>query len=311
MSGVRTIFLGTPRFAESHLRTLIEGDHFDVVGVVSQPDRPAGRKMKLTPSPVKELAISREIPVITPATVKDPEVIAKIAGWRAEVAVVVAFGQILPKDFLDLFPSRVVNVHGSLLPRWRGAAPIQRALMAGDRESGLSLQVMVEKLDAGPLIGERKILLEGHDALSLHDEMMRLGSELLTIDLVDYIQGRRTPKGQDESGVTYASKIDKSEAKIKWDNSAEVIFNQIRGLKMGPGSFSLRAGEKIKIHKAVVVSSPLGQPGEVVEVNRSDLVIACGEFSLSLLGIQPESKPKMSVEEYLKGHSIKKGEVWQ
>ncbi|MCB0420052.1 MAG: methionyl-tRNA formyltransferase [Bdellovibrionales bacterium] len=309
MSMIRTVFLGTPAFAEAHLQSLIDDEHYDVVGVISQPDRPSGRHMRLTASPVKQLAESHGIPVMTPETVKDQRVLQSIAYWKAELAVVVAYGQILPKAFLDLFPRMVVNVHGSLLPRWRGAAPIQRALMAGDEISGVSLQVMFEKLDAGPVIGERKFELKGHDALTAHDKMMELGRELLEVDLMDYVRGNLAAQPQNESLVTYAPKIEKSEGQIHWNLSAMEIFNRLQGLKLGPGSFTHRLGKKLKIHRVEVVSAT-GKPGTVIEMEDEYVVIATGDGGLRVLEIQPESKPKMSVSAYLKGHPIEVGEVW-
>lgn len=311
MSVIRTVFLGTPKFAEYHLQVLLDDEHYEVVGVVTQPDRPAGRKMKLTPSPVKVLAKAHDIPVLTPEKVKEPDVLKEIAAWKAEVAVVVAFGQILPKSFLDLFPKMVVNVHGSLLPRWRGAAPIQRALMEGDETSGVSLQVMVEELDAGPVIGERRLSLRDHDALTLHDEMMKLGGELLHLDLMDYIRGNLAATPQDAGLVTHAPKIQKSEGKINWSQPAQVILNRLRGLKMGPGSYTLRDGKKLKIHQAEVVAAQVSaEPGTVVGVDDLSMTVVCGTAALRLLEVQPESKPKMSAAAYMAGHPVSESEVW-
>lgn len=197
MSRVRILFLGTPEFAVSSLQRLIDDAHFEVVGVVSQPDRPAGRKMQLKPSPVKELALKAGLAVFTPETVNTEEFRAQILELKPESAVVVAFGQILGQKFLDLFPKACVNVHGSLLPLWRGAAPIQRAVMAGDSTSGVSLQIVVRKLDAGPVLGERRLILDDSvNAAQLYDALKVLGADLLHVEYMDYLRGNLIPLPQ-------------------------------------------------------------------------------------------------------------------
>lgn len=214
MSKIKVCFLGTPEFAAQHLQVLIEHPHFEVVGVVTQPDRPAGRKMQLTPSAVKVLAEKNNLQILTPENLrKEPEVFQKIKAWNADVAVVVAFGQILSQDFLDSFKFGAVNVHGSLLPLYRGAAPIQRSLQNGDTVTGVSLQKMVFKLDAGPVIAKRKIELNSEvNATELYSALSVLGCELLKTDLVKYVKGEITPIVQDESKVTVAHKILKEES---------------------------------------------------------------------------------------------------
>ncbi|HWU43744.1 MAG TPA: methionyl-tRNA formyltransferase, partial [Bdellovibrio sp.] len=191
MSKVRVCFLGTPEFAVTSLKALLSDDHFEVVGVVTQPDRPAGRKLQLTPSPVKQLAIVNNLKVLAPeALKKNPLMLDEIRNWGAEVAVVVAFGQILTQEFLDSFRFGCVNIHGSILPRWRGAAPIQRAIEAGDLESGVTLQKMVKKLDAGDIIGLRRIKITPEmNAMELHDQLALLGADLLRVELMDYVRG--------------------------------------------------------------------------------------------------------------------------
>jgi methionyl-tRNA formyltransferase len=211
MSKVRILFLGTPEFAAASLRRLIEDNHFDIAAVVSQPDRPAGRKMQLKASPVKELALSYGLQVLTPETVNTEDFRSQILALGCESAAVVAFGQILGQKFLDLFPRGCVNIHGSLLPLWRGAAPIQRSIMAGDRESGVALQIVVRKLDAGPLLGIRRMAIADEmDANQLHDELKIMGADLLHIEYMDYLRGNLTPIPQDEALVTIAPKIDKA-----------------------------------------------------------------------------------------------------
>lgn len=318
MSSVRVCFLGTPQFAEVHLSTLLKDPRFEVVGVVTQPDRPAGRKMQLTPSPVKVLAQSHHLPVVTPENLrKEPEVFEVIKSWKADVAVVVAFGQILSQDFLDSFKFGAVNVHGSLLPLWRGAAPIQRSIEAGDVQSGVSLQRMVKKLDAGPIIGERIVELNNEiTATELYDRLAVLGCELLQSDLLKYVNGEVTPVDQDETKVTLAAKIEKEESLLNFSLSAVKLHNRVRAFTMGPGTYVMFQGKRLKIHKTKVFGNSVAglEAGAVVSVGASELQIQTGEGVLSLLEVQPESKPKMPVSDFLKSlqasTAIKKGDLF-
>ncbi len=311
MSTIRILFLGTPEFARAHLQSLLDDAHFNVVGVVTQPDRPAGRKMQLQPSPVKALALEKNIPVITPEKVNDEKVLEQIIAFKAEAAVVVAFGQILPQKFLDLYPRQVVNVHGSLLPQWRGAAPIQRAVMAGDKVSGVCLQVMVKKLDAGDVIGQYTVTIdENMSAMALHDAMIPLGQKLLHLDFMDYLRGHISPIAQDESKVTYAEKLDKAESLIDWSWPADKIHNLVRGMTMGPGTYTLRKDKKLKINSTRILdhSGPSKKAGVLSVSADGGLEITCGMGRLSLDEVQPESKPKMKSKDYLLGHPVEPGE---
>ena len=310
MSKVRVCFLGTPEFALVALKSLLADEHFEVVGVVTQPDRPAGRKMILTPSPVKSLAISHGIPVLSPESVNKDFILAEIQKWGAEVAVVVAFGQILSTKFLNLFPFGAVNVHGSILPRWRGAAPIQRALEAGDTESGVTLQKVVRELDAGDLLGIRRISLDSEiNAQELHDKLAALGCELLHLELMDFVRGNLAAVPQEATGITYAKKIEKQEAEIKWSESAVNIHNKVRAFVMGPGTFTTLNGKKLKVHQTKVVPGS-GHPGQVLSVDENSLVIGTGNQALSLQTVQPESRNRMNVSDFLKGHALKKGDAF-
>ncbi len=310
MSLIRCLFLGTPDIAASCLKAMIADEHFEIVGVVSQPDRPAGRKMQLQASPVKSLALQHKIPVWTPEKVSQPEVIKELSALRAEVVVVVAFGQILTQEFLDAYPNRIVNVHASILPRWRGAAPIQRAIMAGDRETGVSLQVMVKKLDAGAILGSRKIKIEEHmNSVDLLEAMKPLAADLLAVELMDYCRGNLGPLPQDESLVTIAPKIEKSEGLIDWSEPAQQILNKLRGLAMGPGVHTRREGKPLKIHRAEVVSvQQKVKAGQVIQVDEDSFIVSCGGQALKVLEVQPESRARMSVKDYLKGYSLKPGD---
>jgi methionyl-tRNA formyltransferase len=316
MSRIRVCFLGTPHFAEVHLEALLSDSQFEVVGVVTQPDRPAGRKMQLSPSPVKLKALNANIPVLTPENLKkQTELLEQIKKWQADVAVVVAFGQILSEEFLQSFKFGAVNVHGSLLPRWRGAAPIQRALEAGDRVSGVCLQKMVKQLDAGAIIGERKVELnDSIDAVELYERLSFLGCELLKTELPQYIRGEITLRDQDESQVTYATKIDKKESELDLNQSAEKIHNKVRAFSMGPGTFILVGGKRLKILKTQVVpilNSNL-KPGTIYTIFHDELVLQTQNGGLKLIEVQPESKPRMIISDFLKSYlslnQIEKGD---
>lgn len=308
MSKVRVCFLGTPDFALTCLKALVQDNHYEVVGVVTQPDRPAGRKMLLTPSPVKSFAMAQGIPVLAPESVNKDFILTEIEKWAAEVAVVVAFGQILSTKFLNLFRFGAVNVHGSVLPRWRGAAPIQRALEAGDTESGVTLQKVVKELDAGDIIGIRRIKISDEmNATELYSQLAVQGAELLHVELMDYVRGNLAPIPQDPASVTYAKKIDKTEAEIKWADSAQKIHNKVRAFTMGPGTYTTLGGKKLKIHKAKLVAGS-GPPGSVVSADEPSLVVGTGDGALELLEVQPESRSRISVPEFLKGYPLKKGD---
>jgi len=311
MSVVRVCFLGTPDFAATHLKTLLQDSHFEVVGVVTQPDRPSGRKMQLTPSPVKVLALEKNIPVLTPENLrKEPEQFEIIKSWKAEIAVVVAFGQILSQEFLDSFSFGAVNVHGSLLPLWRGAAPIQRSIEAGDDITGVSLQRMVKKLDAGPVIGERKVVLDQHmNATQLYDRLAVLGCELLQVEMMDYIRGNLVAQEQDESKVTFAPKIEKEESLLDFSYTAQKLHNKVRAFSMGPGTYFVYAGKRLKVHTTFYATENSTEPvGCVSKVLDHELWIQTSSGQLILKEVQPESKSKMLVSDFLKANSIKKGQ---
>jgi len=313
MSRVRILFLGTPDFAASSLQRLIDDSHFEIVAVVSQPDRPAGRKMQLTPSPVKTLALANGLLVYTPETVNTDEFRALVTSLKPESAAVVAFGQILGQKFLDLFPRGCVNVHGSILPRWRGAAPIQRAIMSGDKESGVALQIVVRKLDAGPVLGVRRVELDDSiNALELHDRLKDLGADLLHVEYMDYLRGNLTPVPQDEAGVTIAPKIEKSEALIDWSRSAREIHNKVRGLQMGPFAYSTLDGRSVKIHRTMIVSESgvSGAPGKIISQHGSGFHVACGAGVLDVLEVQPESKPRMTAAAFALGYLSTRGKAF-
>lgn len=336
MSKVRVCFLGTPEFAATSLQALLDDDHYEVVGVVTQPDRPAGRKLALTPSPVKVLAQRHNLKVLSPESLKDNQLILDaIKTWSAEVAVVVAFGQILTEEFMASFNFGAVNVHGSLLPRWRGAAPIQRSIQYGDKETGVALQRMVKKLDAGDVIGVRKVAIPLNlSAIELHDQLALLGADLLRVELMDYVRGNLAPVKQEEAFVTVAKKIDKLESEIKWNLQAIEIHNQVRALTMGPGSYVLLNGRKLKIHRTSVPlefanfgfkiqnqqdlknyiedyqmrkNDKSEKAGVVIQVTDDYIRVQTGLGYIDLLEVQPESRNRMKIRDFLQGNDIKQG----
>lgn len=318
MSKVRVCFLGTPEFAVTCLDALLDDDHFEVVGVVTQPDRPSGRKLQLTPSPVKTRALARGLKVVAPESLKENKLIVdEILSWGAEVGVVVAFGQILKQDFLDSFRFGCVNVHASLLPRWRGAAPIQRAIEAGDRETGVALQKMVKKLDAGGVIGSRAVEV-GPDlnSLELHDQLAFLGADLLRVELMDYVRGNLAPIPQDESKVTYAAKIEKSESLIDWTRPARTVHDRVRAFVWGPGTYTVDGGPRLKIHRTRLFSGEAagagggkGAPGSIVALTAEGFVVACGAGAVEVLEVQPESRNRMAASAWIKTNSVPVGRV--
>jgi methionyl-tRNA formyltransferase len=309
---IKVCFLGTPEFAAVHLQALLNDPQYEVVGVITQPDRPAGRKMQLTPSAVKALAQKNNIPVLTPENLrKQPDVFDAVKLWQAEVAVVVAFGQILSQEFLDFFKYGAVNIHGSLLPLYRGAAPIQRCLENGDRVTGVSLQKMVFKLDAGAVISESKINLDSEiNATELYQKLSILGCELLRSDLIKYINKKITPTMQDESKVTVAHKILKTESLLDFSLPAEKFHNKVRAFSMGPGTYVMLQGKRLKIHKSKIING-LGAPAEIINVTDNELIIGCSEHLISLIEVQPESKPKIKISDFLKSSGFKKGDLFQ
>jgi methionyl-tRNA formyltransferase len=308
VSKIRIAFLGSPDFAATALAALLKDEHYEIVGVVTQPDRPAGRKMVLTPTAVKVLALTNNLKVISPESVNQKLILDEIRLWNAEIAIVVAFGQILSQNFLDLFRFGAVNIHGSILPRWRGAAPIQRALEAGDVESGVTLQKIVKELDAGDIIGIRRMALsQNTTAKELYEDLAYKGAELLHVELMDFLRGNLAPVPQDHSQVTFAKKINKQESELKWDLPASILHNRVRAFNMGPGTWVSFQGKKLKIHLTQI--SDLSFDGEssglkpglisAFDINQGILEIQTSDGRLRLLEVQPESRNRMKIKDFL------------
>ncbi len=303
--------MGTSSFAVPGLELLLEDEHFEVVGVISQPDRPSGRKLKLQPSPVSQVALQNHLPLYRPVNVNEPSVIESIVQWRAESAVVIAYGQILSDKLIQSFNLGVVNVHASLLPRWRGAAPIQRAIEAGDKETGVTLQIIGTELDAGPILGYKNYSLDNDfDAVYIHDHLAFLSRQLLHIEYMDYLRGNLAGINQNESFVTYAKKIRKSEAQLDWNYSAQVLHNKVRAFKLGPGTFFVLQGKKVKVLQTKVSEKfNVAPPGEVIAIQDDFIWISTPEGALGIYELQMESRKKQRASEFIRGYSIQVGQI--
>jgi len=301
---VRIIFAGTPPFAAAALNALAEAGHA-IVLVLTQPDRPAGRGMKLTPSAVKQAALARGLPVYQPASLRTPEAQAELAAAAADVLVVAAYGLILPQAVLDLPRFGCLNIHASLLPRWRGAAPIQRAILAGDRETGITIMQMDAGLDTGAILTKTPVPIRETDtAASLHDALATAGATAIVAAL-----GKApawVPQAQDDAAATYAAKLSKDEAKLDWSQPADTLARAVRAYNPAPGAWTLLEGVPLKIWSAQVVAGT-GKPGEVLHADAEQLAIACGEGALALLEVQPAGSKRMSAAAFLAGRPLSPG----
>ena len=302
---MRIVFMGTPDFAVPSPQALIDAGH-DVCAVYTQPDKPQGRKQILTAPPVKTLALAHDIPVFQPNTLKNEDEQARLRELAPEVIIVVAYGKLLPKAVLDIPPHGCINVHGSLLPRWRGAAPIQWAVIAGDEMAGVTTMQMAEGLDTGDMLltYETKVG-EKETAGELFDRLAQSGAELLTQTLVklDEIE----PRPQDDAQSCYAHMLDKQMAVIDWSKSAHEIDCLIRGLNPWPIALTTLSGERLKVFAAEKANGR-GEPGTVLEADpKKGLTVACGEGALKLTEIQLVGGKRMKATDFLRGHAIEVG----
>ena len=302
---MRIVFMGTPDFAVPSLQALIDAGH-DVCAVYTQPDKPQGRKQILTAPPVKTLALEHDIPVFQPNTLKNEDEQARLRELAPEVIIVVAYGKLLPKAVLDIPPHGCINVHGSLLPRWRGAAPIQWAVIAGDEMAGVTTMQMAEGLDTGDMLltYETKVG-EKETAGELFDRLAQAGAELLTQTLVKLDE--ITPRPQDDAQSCYAHMLDKQMAVIDWSKSAHEIDCLIRGLNPWPIALTTLSGERLKVFAAEKAAGN-GEPGTVLEADpKKGLTVACGEGALRLTEIQLVGGKRMKATDFLRGHAIEVG----
>lgn len=297
---MRIIFMGTPEFAVPTLAALAEAGH-TVVAVYTQPPRPAGRGKKLTPSPVQAEAEIRGIEVRSPVSLKYPEAQAEFAGFEADIAVVAAYGLILPQAILDLPKHGCLNVHASLLPHWRGAAPIQRSILADDAVTGITIMQMEAGLDTGPMLATARTPVEDKTAGELTEELGEIGAQLMVGTLIDLPMLHPVP--QENAEASYAPKIDKAEAKIDFSQTAEAIERQVRAFAPFPGAWFELDGERIKVLKAEVVDRN-GTAGTTLD---DAVTIACGSGALRLIRVQRAGKPVMDAADFLRGKAVPAG----
>ena len=308
---MRVAFAGTPEFALPALRALCT--HHEIVGVLTQPDRRSGRGQKLTSSPVKSAAVASHLPLAQPQSLRDEAARAPLAAWRPELLVVVAYGLILPREVLELPRLGCLNIHASLLPRWRGAAPIQRALLAGDAETGVSIMQMDAGLDTGPVLLERRLPIRAdHTGGSLAHELAELGAAALIDALADLQAGTLTARPQPAEGVTYARKIEKAEARIDWAADAELIERQVRAFNPSPVAESLLDGEQLRIFAAralpaenlLIKDAKSNDCGAIVAVLEEGMVVRCGRGYLVLTQVQRPGRRPVSARDYAHGLAL-------
>jgi methionyl-tRNA formyltransferase len=305
----RIVFMGTPQTAAVTLDRLIEGPDA-VVGVVTQPDRPAGRGQKTTSSPVREVAEKRGIPVVAPEKIRDPGFVKVLQSWDPQIIVVVAFGRILPAPILDLAPRGCLNVHYSLLPKYRGAAPAAWTIINGEDKSGVTTMKLVQKMDAGPIYLQRKIALAPDETTgSLQAKLTPVGAELLLETLQRLKEGSLTSQEQNESDMTLAPIIKKEDGLIDWSQPAEVIERRVRGFNPWPSAYTQLRGMLLKVHRAKIVESTRSSvPGEIVRADVNGLWVATGSGVLSLEEVQLENKKRLPGVEFVKGARIEIGD---
>jgi methionyl-tRNA formyltransferase len=311
MSALRIIFMGTPELAATSLDALLREPAFQIVAVVTQPDRPKGRDLKLQPSPVKELALNVGAPVLQPVKAREENFLAALQALQPDLIAVAAFGQILPQAILDLPRLGCLNVHTSLLPKYRGASPIQSAILNGDPETGVTIMKMDVGLDTGAILTQRTTPITADDnAATLHDRLAKLGAELLVQTIGDYASGKIQPQPQQHELATHVAKIKKEDGRIDWSQPARAIWNRIRAFTPWPGAFTFFPAETqpllLKIWQAEVVSQN-GPVGAVLSADKNGIVIGCGEGGLRVTNLQREGGRRMSAQEFLAGNPVKAG----
>ena len=300
---MRVVFMGTPDIAATCLKQIL-ADGFDVVGVYTQPDRPKGRGMKLTASPVKETALAAGIPVFQPESFREEEAVETLRQLRPDICAVVAYGRILPQKVLDVPKLGCINIHASILPRYRGSAPYQWAVLDGLKETGVTAMYLQREMDAGDIIDVSKTPIgENETAGELLDRLAVLGAALLSKTLTKFSQGPVEGTKQDESQVSFAPMLDKSMCPIDWSKTAQQVHNQVRGLHPWPVATMELGGKQFKVHETRVVEGH-GTPGTVLELNKTGLVIACGQGAIEIRSLQAEGGKRMNAPDYFRGHPL-------
>jgi len=309
---MRIVFMGTAELACRPLDALFAKPEFKIVAVVTQPDRPRGRDLRLQPSPVKARAIEHKLPVLQPDRARDPAFIAELQRLAPELIVVVAYGQILPQSILDLPQHGALNVHTSLLPKYRGAAPIQWAILNGDQQTGVTIMKMDAGLDTGPILAQEPTRISDEDtSQTLHDRLAAIGAGLLVATIPEFVSGKIAPQSQPIEGASYARKITKEDGQIDWSQPARIIHNRVRAFVPWPGAYTWRMhGSKrtlLKIWSSRVVTRTSGSPGEVTG-GPDALVVGSGDGALEIIELQREGSRRMTAAQYLAGHPMAPGE---
>ncbi len=307
---MKIVFMGTPDFAAGALRALLDAGHA-IVCVITQPDKPKGRGKTVSCSPVKELAVERGIPVLQPVKIKTPEATAALRHYDADLFVVAAFGQILSSEILRMPKYGCINIHASLLPKYRGAAPIQQAIIDGENVTGVTIMQMEEGLDTGDILTRREVpILPDDTGDSLHDKLMEAGAALVveTVPLIE--QGMVRPQKQDAEKATYAGRLQKSMGKIDWSRDAASLARLVRGLHSWPGCYTTFRNRNLKVRAASEAAGMDGEapPGTVIRVTKEAIEVQTGRGSLVLHSVQPEGKKQMPVRDFLLGYPVKAGE---
>ena len=301
---MRVVFMGTPDIAATCLKKII-ADGFEVVGVYTQPDRPKGRGMKMVFPPVKEVAIASGIPVFQPENFREDATVQQLADLQPDVVAVVAYGRILPQRVLDLVPRGFINIHASVLPQYRGSAPYQWAVLDGLKETGVSAQFMVHAMDAGDVVGVSKTPIGPDEtAGELLDRLAVLGADLLSETLAKYERKELNPIPQDESKVTMAPMLDKSMCPIDWTKTAQQIHDKVRGLHPWPVATMELSGKKFKVH-ATRIAEGHGEPGKILGLTKTGLLVACGDGAIEVTSLQAEGGKRMAAPDYFRGHPLK------
>ena len=295
---MKVLFAGTPEFARASLRALLDAGIVPLA-TLTQPDRPAGRGRKLSASPVKELALLQQIPVLQPATLKNADAVAEIAAFKADILIVAAYGLILPPSVLALPQHGCLNVHASLLPRWRGAAPVQAAILAGDAETGVSLMQMNAGLDTGPVYARQSLAIgASENAGDLQERLALLGGKLLVDKLASIVDGSLTATAQDDSRASYAGKIRKQDAALDWQETAAQLARKVRAFNPQPGAWFELGGEQVKCWSAEAAEQTRGEPGEVQRADKNGIEVACGNGGLRLLSLQRPGRRRVTAREF-------------
>ena len=311
MKAFSFVFAGTTDFSLKCLRTLLKSDYLRLKAVLTRPDSVQGRGLKRHSSPVRVFAEQQGLPFWTPDKAREKSFLKEVSQQKCDFSFVCAYGQILPLSYLNLFPRGSFNLHLSLLPKWRGAAPVQRALLAGDQETGLSLQLMTEELDKGDILGQR-VFPVGMDenAEAIFEKALQNTESLFQNELIKYLKRELVPKPQNHTQATYAQKIDKREAEILWKESSIHIHNKIRAFFLGPQAFSFLKGKRLKIYRSELYDGEEQKavPGKVCLVEKTKLFVSCGKGVLSLLEVQKEGRKKQKIEDFLRGNPVSVGD---